>query len=371
MDYAAYQQSVALLNKYAYQYYVLDNPIATDEEYDKLYHEVQGYEKAHPDAIAADSPTQRVGDVPLEGFEKAKHLSRMWSLEDVFNAEELAKWMERVEKLADNVTYYCEPKFDGASLNLIYEGGRLVQAITRGDGVEGEEVTQNVKTIRSVPLKIDYDGRIELRGEVVIFKEEFEQINRERAKAGEALFANPRNAAAGSLRQLDPKITAARNLVFMPYGIGDNSLDIPLLSKRMEWVYGLGFRKPPLHRVCNGFDEIEAIYEEMKATRDAFAMMLDGMVIKVDRIDAQEDMGYTVKFPRWAAAYKFPAVEKMTRVNDVILQVGRTGVIFSTAGNLYAAAGRRRGTGGHRRGRRRTGDAAQFRRDRAQGHSCR
>jgi len=326
-----YLAAVALLNKYAYHYYVLDNPIASDEEYDRLYHDVLAYEVSHPQQIVADSPTQRVGDVPLEGFEKAKHLSRMWSLEDIFDAEGLKKWMERVGKLADNVSFYCEPKFDGASLNLIYENGRLVQAITRGDGVIGEEVTQNVKTIRSVPLAIDYDARIEIRGEVVIFKEEFEQINRDRAAAGEALFANPRNAAAGSLRQLDPKITAARNLVFMPYGIGENTLDIPLLSRRMEWVYALGFRKPPLHSVCKGFDEIEAIYEQMQKGRDAFAMMLDGMVIKVDQIDAQEDMGYTVKFPRWAAAYKFPAVEKMTKIKDVILQVGRTGAVTPVA----------------------------------------
>ncbi|WP_345973319.1 NAD-dependent DNA ligase LigA [Sulfurimonas diazotrophicus] len=326
-----YRESVALLNRYAYHYYVLDNPIASDEEYDRLYHDVLAYEEAHAEAVLPDSPTQRVGGVPLEGFEKAAHRSRMWSLEDIFDAEGLQKWLERVAKLVDNVTFYCEPKFDGASLNLIYEGGRLVQAITRGDGTIGEEVTQNVKTIRSVPLAIDYDGRIEIRGEVVIFKEEFDAINREREAQGEALFANPRNAAAGSLRQLDPKITAARNLVFLPYGIGENTLDIPLLSKRMEWIYALGFRKPPLHRVCEGYDDIEAIYEEMKVTRDDFAMMLDGMVIKVDQVEAQEDMGYTVKNPRWSVAYKFPAIEKMTRVRDVILQVGRTGVVTPVA----------------------------------------
>jgi len=326
-----YKNHVALLNTYAYHYYVLDNPIASDEEYDRLYHDVVAYEQAHPGAVLPESPTQRVGDVPLEGFEKAHHRSRMWSLEDIFDAEGLQKWLERVAKLADDVTFYCEPKFDGASLNLIYEGGRLVQAITRGDGSIGEDVTNNVKTIRSIPLAVAYRERIEIRGEVVIFKEEFDAINREREAAGEALFANPRNAAAGSLRQLDPRITAARNLVFMPYGLGENSLDIPLLSRRMEWVYALGFRKPPLHRVCRGFDEIETIYEEMKTSRDGYPMMLDGMVIKVDRIDAQEDMGYTVKFPRWAAAYKFPAVEKMTKVSDVILQVGRTGVVTPVA----------------------------------------
>ena len=331
MTHEEYLAAVALLNKYAYHYYVLDNPIASDEEYDKLYHEVLAYEQEHPEEQRADSPTQRVGNEPLEGFVKAKHLSRMWSLEDIFDAEDLRKWLEKVGKLADNVTFYCEPKFDGASLNLIYDNGKLVQAITRGDGVQGEEVTQNVKTIRSVPLSIDYEERIELRGEVVIFKEEFDAINRERAETGEALFANPRNAAAGSLRQLDPKVTAKRNLVFMPYGIGENTLDIPLLSKRMEFVYALGFRKPHLHRVCKGFDEIEAIYEQMQTERDDFPMMLDGMVIKVDQVEAQIDMGYTVKNPRWSVAYKFPAVEKMTQIRDVLLQVGRTGVVTPVA----------------------------------------
>lgn len=331
MSYEEYIANVALLNKYAHYYYVLDNPIASDEEYDRLYHEVLAYEAEHSDEVLPESPTQRVGDVPQEGFSKAKHLSRMWSLEDIFDSDGLRKWLERVGKLAENVTFYCEPKFDGASLNLIYENGKLQQAITRGDGSEGEDVTQNVRTIRSVPLSITYKARIEIRGEVVIFKEEFERINQERETAGEPLFANPRNAAAGSLRQLDPKITASRNLVFMPYGIGQNSLDIPRLSHRMEMIYDMAFRKPPLHRVCKGYDEIEAIYEQMKAERDSYAMMLDGMVIKVDEVEAQEMMGYTVKFPRWAVAYKFPAVEKVTRISNIILQVGRTGVVTPVA----------------------------------------
>ena len=331
MTHTKYLENVALLNKQAYYYYVLDDPITTDEEYDRLYHDVVDYETAHPELVAADSPTQRVGDVPLEGFEKAKHLSRMWSLEDIFDAEGLQKWLEKVAKLSENVTFYCEPKYDGASLNLIYDGGKLVQAITRGDGVVGEEVTQNTKTINTVPLSIPYEGRIEIRGEVVIFKEEFERINRERSAAGEALFANPRNAAAGSLRQLDARITASRNLIFLPYGIGQNSLDIKLLSERMAFVYDLGFRAPPVRRTCQGFEEIETVYEEMKNHRDDYAMMLDGMVIKVDQIEAQEEMGYTVKNPRWAAAYKFPAVEKLTTLRDVVLQVGRSGVVTPVA----------------------------------------
>ncbi len=331
MTHETYLENVALLNKYAHYYYVLDNPLTSDEEYDRLYHEVLAFESQHPDLIELDSPTQRVGGVALEGFEKASHLSRMWSLEDIFNAEELQKWLERVNKLADNVSFYCEPKFDGASLNLIYDGGKLVQAITRGDGVVGEETTQNARTIRSVPLTIDYKGRIEIRGEVVIFKEDFEKINEERLKNGENLFANPRNAAAGSLRQLDPAITASRNLVFLPYGIGENTLEIPLLSERMAFIYEQGFKAPPMRQTCKGFEEIEAVYEKMKEARDDFAMMLDGMVIKVDQVEAQLDMGYTVKNPRWSAAYKFPAVEKVTTLKEIILQVGRSGAVTPVA----------------------------------------
>ena len=255
----------------------------------------------------------------------------MWSLEDVFNEDDLQKWLTRIDKFDEQVTFYCEPKYDGASLNLVYENGKLVQAITRGDGVEGEDITQNAKTIKTIPLTIDYKEPIEIRGEVVIFKAEFERINEERAKSGENLFANPRNAAAGSLRQLDSSITAGRNLVFLPYGIGENSLDILRLSQRMEFIYSLGFKMPPHRGLCEGFEAIEAIYETMKDDRESYEMMLDGMVVKVDQIDSQENMGYTVKYPRWAVAYKFPAVEKITTVKDIILQVGRSGVITPVA----------------------------------------
>jgi len=331
MNNQEYKHAVKQLNKWAYHYYVLDEPIATDEEYDKLYHKVQEYENSHRDEILPDSPTQRVGDVVSEGFVKAKHPSRMWSLEDIFNSDDLEKWLKKTYKLDSNVTFYCEPKYDGASLNLVYEDGKLMQGITRGDGVEGELITQNVKTIRSVPLTIEEKSFIEIRGEVVIFKDEFEKINEERLKNGEALFANPRNAAAGSLRQLDPKITASRNLVFLPYGVGVNQLPHKLLSEKMEYIYNLGFKRPPLRAVAQGYDEIEATYEQMKLERESYPMMLDGMVVKVNEIAAQIDMGYTVKVPRWAVAYKFPAVEKVTKVKDIILQVGRTGAVTPVA----------------------------------------
>ena len=331
MNTQEYKEAVEKLNLYAYHYYVLDDPITTDEVYDKLYHEVLEYEQKNPDNKLNNSPTLRVGDVVSEKFVKAKHLSRMWSLEDIFNADDLETWLKKTYKLDSNISFYCEPKYDGASLNLIYDKGILVQGITRGDGVEGEDITVNVKTIRSIPLSIEYKEPIEIRGEVVIFKDDFEAINQERMKNKEAVFANPRNAAAGSLRQLDSSITASRNLVFLPYGIGENTLEQKLLSDRMEYIYSLGFKKPPERRLCKGFDDIESIYEVMKEDRDSYSMMLDGMVIKVNEIASQIDMGYTVKNPRWAVAYKFPAVEKITTLKEIKLQVGRSGAVTPVA----------------------------------------
>lgn len=331
MNNQEYKEAVQLLNKWAYHYYVLDDPIMTDEGYDKLYHEVVDYEEANPSEILKDSPTQRVGDVVSDGFTKEKHLSRMWSLEDIFNENDLDKWLTKTYKLDSKISFYCEPKYDGASLDLVYENGELIKGITRGDGVEGELITQNVKTIRSVPLTIEHKELIEIRGEVVIFKDEFEKINDERLKRGEALFANPRNAAAGSLRQLDPSITASRNLVFLPYGLGENTLSQKLLHEKMEYIYSLGFRKPPLRGVCQNKDDIQEIYKQMVQERDNFSMMLDGMVVKVNEIASQIDMGYTVKVPRWSVAYKFPAVEKITTIKDIVLQVGRTGAVTPVA----------------------------------------
>jgi len=331
MNKEQYIKAVELLNLYSYHYYVLDDPMTTDEVYDKLYHEVLEYEERHVEDILPSSPTQRVGDTVSEGFSKAPHLSRMWSLEDVFDSEGLQKWLIKTYKLDKNITFYCEPKYDGASLNLIYEEGKLTQGITRGDGSVGELITQNVKTIRSIPLTIEHKERIEIRGEVVLYKDEFERINQERAVKGEAVFANPRNAAAGSLLQLDSSITASRNLVFLPYGVGENTLEHKLLSQRMEYIYSLGFKRPPLSTTCENFDEIEAVYEEMNKNRDSYAMMLDGMVIKVNEIAAQIDMGYTVKNPRFSVAYKFPAVEKITTLKEIVLQVGRTGAVTPVA----------------------------------------
>ena len=331
MTHTQYLENIKTLNKYAHYYYVLDDPLTTDEVYDILYHEVLAFEEENPEQIEADSPTQRVGDIVSQGFNKAPHLSRMWSLEDLFNSEDLQKWLDKVAKLSDKISFYCEPKFDGASLNLIYEDGQLLQAITRGDGVVGEDITQNAKTIRSIPLSIEHKQRLEIRGEVVIFKGDFDKINELRAAEGESLFANPRNAAAGSLRQLDSRITSSRNLVFLPYGLGENTFETDLLSERMAYIYELGFRRPPLRSLAKGFDEIEEVYKQMVEERDGFDMMLDGMVIKVNQIEAQEEMGYTVKNPRWSSAYKFPAVEKITTIKDIILQVGRSGAVTPVA----------------------------------------
>ncbi len=331
MNIKEYKKAIEKLNLWSRHYYVLDDPLTTDEVYDKLYHEVLEFEQNNPQEIMKNSPTQRVGDVVSEGFAKEKHLSRMWSLEDVFDREGLQKWLTKIYKLDKNISFYCEPKFDGASLNLLYDGGVLLKGITRGDGTTGELITQNVKRINSVPLTIDYKEKIEIRGEVVIFKEEFAKINEARLKNSEAVFANPRNAAAGSLRQLDSSITAKRNLVFLPYGVGENTLEHKLLHQKMEFIYNLGFRKPPKRAVCKDIHEIASVYKEMLRDRDSYPMMLDGMVIKVDEIAAQIDMGHTVKVPRFAVAYKFPAIEKITTIKEIILQVGRTGAVTPVA----------------------------------------
>jgi len=326
-----YLEKIEILKKWASAYYVDDNPVATDEEYDRLYHEVLHYETVNPSEVLEDSPTKRVGGVVRDEFSKAKHIKRMWSMEDVFTTEEVQEWLDRTVKNVGKSSYFCEPKFDGASMNLLYENGTLVRAITRGDGVVGEEVTDNVRTIRSVPLSIDYEGLIEIRGEVVIPKDDFEIINQERMEEGEQPFANPRNAAAGSLRQLDSSVTAKRRLVFYPWGLGENALRQPKLSEKMDFVYDLGFLKPPYAQACKGIEEIEAFYQKLISLRDEIPVMMDGMVIKVDEVTLQEDLGYTVKVPKWMCAYKFPAVEKVTKVNAITLQVGRTGVITPVA----------------------------------------
>ncbi len=351
-----YKKAVETLKKWAYYYYVLDNPLVTDEEYDKLYKEVEKYEKAHPDEIDPSSPTQRVGDVVLDEFKKARHITKMWSMEDVFSKDEFKEWADRVGRLIgnNNYTYYIEPKFDGASLNLVYKDGKLIRAETRGDGEIGEDVTLNAKTIKSIPLEIEYKNLIEIRGEVVIKKSDFDKLNEERIKKGEPTFANPRNAAAGSLRQLDPKVTASRPLLFYPWGVGYpvevlNSDEVSEEQYRadkekfinkfktykamMDFVYALGFKEPPKRGECESkdLDCIYKKYEEFVQIRDDIPVMLDGMVVKVNKLNLLEKLGYTTKYPRWMVAFKFPAIEKETIVKDVVVQVGRTGVLTPVA----------------------------------------
>lgn len=357
-----YTQAVAKLSKYAYAYYVLDDPIASDEEYDILYHEVKAYEDSHPQSISPLSPTQRVGGEVLEEFSKSRHLSRMWSLDDVFSVGEMSEWVDKILKSYPNASFVCSPKFDGASLNLRYQNGTLISAATRGDGLVGEEVLHNAKTIRSIPLHIPHKELVEIRGEVVIKKDDFESINNERLQKGEPLFANPRNAAAGSLRQLDSAITAKRKLLFVPWGIGTTSsetkssevdssqtksndlgktnpnskLDFALLDSSfygaMRQIQDFGFA-PFLGDLAVAKDarEIHAHYEKLKSKRDDFEMLLDGMVIMLDSFASQAQLGWTSKSPRFACAYKFPALEKITKILSITHQVGRTGVITPVA----------------------------------------
>ena len=326
-----YEKNIEKLISWAKAYYVDDEPIASDEEYDKLARECLEFENNNKNLINPNSPNRRVGGAILKGFKKANHLSRMWSQEDVFNDKELEDWIKRASKVGENLEFFCQPKFDGASLNLIYENGILKQAITRGDGEIGEDVTQNAMTIQSIPLEISEKSLIEIRGEVVIKKSDFETINIERLKKSEATFANPRNAAAGSLRQLDSSITSKRKLFFNAWGVGQNSLNFEKTSVMMDYIFSLGFVKTPMQTLVKEINDIKKLYENMIKKRDTFPMLLDGMVIKIDDITTQQDLGFTQKFPRWSCAYKFPAVEKTTKLKDIILQVGRTGVVTPVA----------------------------------------
>lgn len=328
-----YLQNIQILNLWAKHYYVLDDPIATDEEYDKLYKEVQKYEEENPQKISKDSPTQRVGDVTIESFNKQEHIERMWSLEDVFNEDEMQEWINKVSRASNfsKFIFSVDPKFDGASLSLLYENGELQKAITRGDGLIGEDVTHNARTIKSIPLTIPYKERIEIRGECVISKHDFESLNNERLKLDQPIFANPRNAAAGSLRQLDSKITANRKLQFIPWGVGYCTIQENNFFNLMELIRSFGFIKSPLSRICNNENEIQQTYKEYIEKRQDYNIMLDGMVIRINDISLQKVLGFTIKAPRFACAYKFPATEKRAKLLDITLQVGRSGVITPVA----------------------------------------
>lgn len=329
----------AEINDHNYRYYVLDAPVISDAQYDKLLRELQQLEQQHPDLITPDSPTQRVGAAPAREFGEVRHKVPMTSMDNAFDADEARDWDERVRKgLATDkaVHYTAEPKFDGTSISLRYEDGVLVQAGTRGDGASGEDVTQNVRTIRTVPLKLHGRGWpkvLEVRGEIVIPKKEFEKLNAEQLKQGSKVFANPRNAAAGSLRQLDPRITASRPLRFFPWGLGEVSGGkVPeQYSGVIEKLHDWGFRVTDLFRRLRGAEDCLAYYEEIGTKRKRLPFEIDGVVYKVDDFAARERLGFTARAPRWAIAHKFAAQEENTVVEDILASVGRTGVITPVA----------------------------------------
>lgn len=311
-----------------------DQPIIPDGEYDALFHELLALEAEHPDLVDSHSPTKRVGAEPLDAFEKVEHEIPMLSLGNAFDAEELKDFHRRVTTGlgVEEVTYVCELKIDGLAVSLTYDNGQLVQGATRGDGQIGEEITSNLRTIKSLPLSIVETGRLEVRGEAFMPEASFEQLNKERETAGEMVFANPRNAAAGSLRQLDPKIAASRNLDIFLYGYGTWEIEnIRSHSARLEKLSSLGFKVNQEWRKCTTIEEVIAYVEEWTEKRLNLAYEIDGIVIKVDNLDQQEQLGFTARTPRWATAYKFPAMEAVTTLEDVELSVGRTGVVTPTA----------------------------------------
>lgn len=329
MNEKQYQNAIKILNEWAHAYYTLDKPIASDAEYDELYRQILNYEAKNPLLIASNSPSRRVGAEILKGFEKMAHIKALWSMEDIFDQNELKEWLERGNK--QNLELYIEPKFDGASLNLLYENGQLFSAITRGDGKIGENVTQNARTITSIPLAIPYKERIEIRGEVLITKSDFNAINQELTKQGKQTLANPRNAAAGSLRQLDSAITRSRRLKFYPWGVGENNLKFTKHNQIMEFIHSLGFLQDEFCVLCVGLENAQNAYNELLRRRQNASILMDGMVLRLNDVSQEEKFGYTVKFPRFMVAYKFPALEKSTIILDVVWQVGRTGALTPKA----------------------------------------
>jgi len=320
-----------LIRKYDYYYYVLNNPLVSDAEYDELKRRLIELERKYPELITPDSPTQRVGAPPRKEFPNIQHSIPMLSLEDARNEEEIREIYERIIKLVGrNVEFCIEPKFDGTSLELIYENGVLVRSVTRGDGYVGEDVTPNARTIRTVPLRLFEDVSIEIRGEVVISKENFRKLNEELINRGEKPFANPRNAAAGSLMQLDSRITAQRPLDFIVWGFGKSEIKFAKQSEFLKKAEELGF-KVPKPKVVKTLEEIIETYREWEKERDRYIYELDGMVVKVNEIELWEKLGYTARAPRWAFAAKFKPREKTTKILGVVWQVGRTGIITPVA----------------------------------------
>lgn len=340
----ARQRAIVLrkeINENRYRYHVLDKPRVSDAVDDSLKHELSRIEERYPDLITVDSPTQRIGGEPLDKFEKVKHEIRMLSLNDVFSEDELVKWEERLERLVGKEKikssgYYCELKMDGLAVSLIYKNGLFVKGSTRGDGQVGEDVTQNLKTVESIPLKLDtlgeaeYEKEIEVRGEIYLPKKEFERLNRQQASSGEKVYANPRNIAAGSIRQLDPRIAASRNLQFMMYAIATD-LNLNKHSDEHKLAKKLGFKTNDANRICKNLGEVALFLKKWSGERDDLPYQTDGVVIGVDDKKVFKQLGVVGKAPRGQIAFKFAAEEATSVIKDIVLQVGRTGKITPVA----------------------------------------
>ncbi|MGO1988525.1 NAD-dependent DNA ligase LigA [Mammaliicoccus vitulinus] len=321
-----------LLHRYNHEYHVLDNPTVPDSEYDKLLHELISIEEQYPELKTPDSPTVRVGGAPLSQFEKINHDTPMLSLGNAFNEEDLKKFDQRVREKVSNVRYTCELKIDGLAVSLKYVDGRFVQGLTRGDGTTGENITENLKTIHAIPLTIKEPLSIEVRGEAYMPRKSFMSLNEIKEQNGEQLFANPRNAAAGSLRQLDSKLTAKRKLDIFLYSVNDlTEIEAASQSEALNNLDELGFKT---NKERETFDDIEGVLSfinKWTEQRNELSYDIDGIVIKVDDLSQQEELGFTQKSPRWAIAYKFPAEEVLTTLKDIELSIGRTGVVTPTA----------------------------------------
>jgi len=328
------------IEQYNYQYYVLDDPSVPDAEYDRVFRQAQEIEQAYPELKTADSPTQKVGAEPLGAFDEIEHEVPMLSLDNAFSDEEFANFLRRVRERSEQqepLRWCAEPKLDGLAVSLLYEQGELVRAATRGDGYRGEDITANVRTIRSVPLRLRGSApeRLEVRGEVFMDKAGFERLNESAREQGEKTFANPRNAAAGSLRQLDSRITSKRPLAFYAYSMGtvqpERQLDGDSHYQRLQQLREWGLPVCPEVRLLESSDACEGYYQDILQRRDSLSYEIDGVVLKLDDIDLQETLGFVSRAPRWAIAWKFPAQEEMTRLRGVDFQVGRTGAITPVA----------------------------------------
>lgn len=315
------------------KYYIDNEPQISDYEFDQLMAELKRLEEAYPEFITPDSPTQRVGEKPVEGFPTIEHKRPMLSIENCYNEDEFREFDERIRKLlpGEKIEYVAELKIDGLSMSIMYRDGHYQQAATRGDGFRGDDVTPQVKTIRSLPLSIPIKDEVEVRGEVYLPYESFKKINQEREKRGEPLFANPRNAAAGSIRLLDPKEVAGRKLDIFLYYIFINGQEMPSQWENLQQLKKLGFKTNPHSRLCRSLEEVIDYYREWTEKRDSLEYDVDGVVVKVNSTRQRELLGTTAKSPRWAIAYKFPARQVTTRIKDIIIQVGRTGALTPVA----------------------------------------